>query len=125
MIVGFGVDLMDVARVEDDRRKAGSDFGTGVFTAEERAYCESQRYPSRHFAARFAVKEAVFKAFGLGEGEGVAWHEIELAAEPGGSRRVVLHGHMEEIARSRGVATILVSLSHTATVAMAGVILER
>lgn len=124
MILGMGVDLMEVPRIESQRKEDGEDFGLTVFTRNEREYCEGQWYPSQHYAARFAVKEAVFKAFTLREGEGVSWNEVELCSEPEGVRNVVLYGKMRELAEIRGVKKIYVSLSHTRTLAMASVILE-
>jgi holo-[acyl-carrier protein] synthase len=124
MILGLGVDLFEVPRLEEELRKQGSDFGRELFTPAEIAYCEGQRYPGQHYAARFAAKEAVFKALGMDGRDGSSWREVEVRAGAGGERRVVLHGRVEELARGRGVSRVLVSLSHTRTLATACVVLE-
>lgn len=124
MILGIGVDLFEVARMEEELRRQGSDFGHDLFTPEEIAYCEGQRHPAQHYAARFAAKEAVFKALALDGREGAHWREVEVRAGPQGRREVLLHGRLGELARERGVSRVLVSLSHTRAFATASVILE-
>lgn len=124
MILGLGVDLFEVARMEEELRKQGLDFSREIFTPAEIAYCEGQRHPAQHYAARFAAKEAVFKALALHGGEGAHWREVEVRVSPEGPREVVLHGRIEDLARSRGVTRVLVSLSHTRALATASVILE-
>ena len=124
MIIGFGVDLVDVSRIEAEVRTHGSDFARDLFSAEEIAYCESQRHPAQHYAARFAAKEAVFKALRADGGDGARWREVEVAAGDDGEPQVVLHGGLAELARSRGVTRILLSLSHTRALATASAILE-
>lgn len=123
MILGIGTDLLDVSRMA--RELGGEDRGflDAVFTPSEIAYCESQRYPARHFAARFAAKEALFKALS-GEGPPDFWRDVEVARDGDAPPRLVLHGRMKEAADRRGVRSVLVSLSHTAGVAAASVVLE-
>jgi len=124
VIIGFGVDLVDVSRIEAEIRTHGSDFARDLFSAEEISYCESQRHAAQHYAARFAAKEAVFKALTLSGGEGMHWRDVEVRVDAGGAREIVLHGRIKELADQRGVRRILVSLSHTRTFATAGVIME-
>jgi len=124
VIIGLGVDLFEVARMEEQLREQGPDFGQGLFTPEEIAYCESQRHPAQHYAVRFAAKEAVLKALGVAGRDGIHWREVEVRAEAEGGRQVLLHGRINELARGRGVSHILVSLSHTRALATASVILE-
>jgi holo-[acyl-carrier protein] synthase len=124
VIIGFGVDLVDVSRLEAELQKDGSGFTRELFSPEEIHYCERQRYAAQHYAARFAAKEAVFKALTLAGDEGLHWRDVEVRGEPGGAREIALYGRIKELAEGRGVRRIFVSLSHTRTVAMASVILE-
>lgn len=123
MIIGLGVDLLEVQRVEDQLRQDGPEFVRQVFTPDEIAYCESQRYPARHYAARFAVKEAVLKALAVDGREGALWRQVELRARAGG-REVMLLGRVKELAEGRSVRRVSVSLSHTPALATATIILE-
>ena len=124
MIVGIGHDVFEVARMEAELRREGAPFREDVFTPHEISYCERKRYPARHFAARFAAKEAVFKALGTGFNRGLSWREIEIRNEASGQPRVVLNGWARDLARDRGVGAVLLSMSHTAELAAATVVLE-
>lgn len=123
MIVGLGYDLLDVARVE---KMLGHDFGLAetLFTTSEIRYCREKRYPARHFAARFAAKEALLKALGTGYRNGVSWLHIEVRNDRQGRPGIVLHGKVEELAQTKNVARIHVSLTHTADYAAASIVLE-
>ena len=123
MVVGLGVDVFDVPRMDEELRK-DSGVALQLFSPEEVSYCESQRYPARHFAVRFAAKEAVFKALGVDGCAAPRWRDVEVVLTPGGGREVVLHGTLKELAERRGVRRLHLSLSHTRALAMAGVILE-
>lgn len=109
--------------MERELQAGGDQFLAQVFSREEIAYCESKRYPARHYAARFAAKEAVLKALAPEPGRGVAWREIEVSGG-GGPPRVVLHGALRARADALRVTRISLSLSHTAALAMAGVVVE-
>jgi holo-[acyl-carrier protein] synthase len=123
MLLGLGVDLFDVRRMERELRR--SDFSRDLFTPQEISYCERQRYPARHFAARFAAKEAVVKALAPDPAVPICWREIEVCGGPGpGPRTIALHGELKSLADGRGITRIAVSMSHTETLAMAGVIVE-
>jgi holo-[acyl-carrier protein] synthase len=124
MIVGVGHDVFEVARMEAELGREGPPFRDGLFTAAEVAYCEAKRYPARHFAARFAAKEAVFKALGEDPARGPRWREVEIFNEATGKPRVVLHGKTRDLARDRQVDAVLLSMSHTADLAAATVVLE-
>lgn len=104
--------------------RAGGGIRDRVFTPAEIAYCQSKRYPPRHYAARFAAKEAVLKALRTGAGEWSCWREVEVANGPRGEPELILHGGVKRLAGRRRVRRMLVSLSHTAQVAIASVILE-
>ncbi len=123
MIVGIGTDLLDAGRMARELAREGAGFRDDVFTPEEVAYCEGMGQPSQHFAARFAAKEAFWKAVGSGP-EGVALRDVEVEREAGGRPRLVLRGRALEAAGRLGVRAVFVSLSHTTTLASATVVLE-
>ena len=124
MVVGVGSDVLDVARMRRELARPGHGFRDDVFTPREIAYCQSQRYPARHYAARFAAKEALFKALRDGANPAAAWREAEVIRGESGAPSLALHGSLGRLARRRRIKRVLVSLSHTATVAMASVVLE-
>jgi holo-[acyl-carrier protein] synthase len=124
MIVGVGHDVFEVSRMEAELRMEGPPVRDDLFTPGEIAYCEAKRYPARHFAARFAAKEALFKALGTGIPRGQRWREVEICNEPSGKPRVLLHGPTGDLVRGRHIDAVLVSLSHTAKLAAATVVLE-
>ena len=84
MILGIGVDLVEVERIDQSIERHGAHFLQRVFTEREIAYCSKMRTPGPHYAARFAAKEAVSKAFGTGIGASVGWLDIEVARKPSG-----------------------------------------
>ena len=110
--------------MEEQLRGRDPEFLHQLFTPGEIAYCGSQRHPAQHYAARVAAKEAVFKALNLNGRDGASWREVEVRPEPGGGRRVVLHGRIKRLAERRGVRRVLVSLSHTRALAAASILLE-
>jgi holo-[acyl-carrier protein] synthase len=119
---GTGIDLVENERMREALDRWGAHFRDRVFLPSEQAYCESRAAPWRHYAGRFAVKEAVCKAFGTGVGESLSWLDIEVCRDDAsGAPSVTLRGKGRELARRRGVARILVSLAHSreATVAQA------
>ena len=123
MIVGIGTDLLDVNRMARELSREGAGFRDGVFTSSEVAYCDGMGQPARHFAARFAAKEAFWKAIGAGP-EGVSLRDVEVCREEGGRPVLVLFGRAREAAERLGVRNTFVSLTHTATLASANVVLE-
>jgi holo-[acyl-carrier protein] synthase len=125
MIVGIGVDLFSVTRIEDEVDKKEKGLRDQIFTPEEIAYCEAKRYPGQHYAARFAAKEAVFKALGEAGMSGQHWREVEVHGDPHtGRSRVALHGEVKKAADALGAEHVFVSLSHTRDWAVASVVLE-
>ncbi len=126
MIVGLGVDLVDIARVRRLIESRGDRAMTRLFTDGERAYAGYRADPARHFAARIAAKEAAFKALaGNDLARGIAWRELEVFARDDGGPLLRLHGRAERRATELGVTRILVTISHTDTSAVAVVVLER
>ena len=123
MILGIGTDLLDVARMEKELTQEGGGFRDDVFTPAEIAYCEAMRRPARHFAARFAAKEALYKALGGRVPPGF-FQEVELERKRDAPPRLVLHGRVKEAADRLGVTGVLVSISHTDTLASASVVLQ-
>jgi len=124
MIVGSGIDMVEIARIQQSINRFGSRFLNRVFTAAEQAYCLRRRNAAESLAARFAAKEAAAKALGTGISRGVNWLEIEVIREPGGRPTIRFHGRAAEIAQYMGVAHIALSLTHTADLAVASVVVE-
>ena len=125
MIVGTGIDMVEIERVARSIERYGTRFLQRVYTAGEIAYCQrKRRNAAESFAARFAAKEAAAKALGTGIGFGVTWREMEVGREPAGRPLLLLHGRAAEIAAARGVRHSTLSITHTATQSMALVILE-
>ncbi len=121
-VIAHGVDLVDVARIEHMLAEHGERFVERVFTDQERAYSESGRYSAERYAARFACKEAVFKALGTGWRSGMRWRDVEIRREPSGQPRLVVTGRSAEIASALRIDRWHVSLSHTRSSAIASVI---
>ena len=123
MILGIGTDLLEIARMAKELEKEGAGFRDTVFTPSEIEYCEAKRYPAQHFAARFAAKEALFKAL-PGSKSRDFWREVEVARTGDEPPRLLLHGGVKEAADRLGVKNILVSISHTDRLAAASVVLQ-
>jgi holo-[acyl-carrier protein] synthase len=124
-LAGHGVDMVECSRIRDAIEKHGQRFVDRVFTRREQEYCSDRKRRIEHLAGRFAVKEAVLKVLGTGWQRGIAWTDIETLNEPSGQPAVYLHGRCREIADQQGLKTILVSISHVATHAIASAIAER
>ncbi|GDX86799.1 MAG: holo-[acyl-carrier-protein] synthase [Gemmatimonadetes bacterium] len=126
MIVGVGIDLVDIARVQRLIDGKGQRALDRLFTADEVAYATSRARPAMHLAARIAAKEAAFKALsGSDEARRIGWREVEVIAQSGGAPRLELHGRAQLRARELGVGRAHLSLSHTDTTAGAVVVLDR
>jgi holo-[acyl-carrier protein] synthase len=118
-ILGLGIDLVEVARIEQSIARHGERFLRRIFTAGEIAYCGTMKEPAPFYAARFAAKEAVSKALGTGIGAACGWLEIEVRRKATGEPFIVLHGAASETAQRLGIGTVLLSLSHTGQSAIA------
>ena len=125
MIVGTGIDLVEIGRIQHSMDRYGSRFLDRVYTAAEQAYCLRKRKAAESFAARFAAKEAGAKALGTGISFGVSWLEIEVVRALGGRPTLRFHGRAAQIAAAMGVARSALSITHTANLAMASVVLEN
>src|SRR5271154_4632752 len=124
MILGIGIDIIEVARIEASHQKFGERFLNRILLPDEIAYCMSNRKPGPFLAARFAAKEAVSKAFGTGIGADLGWQDIDIRRRESGEPFVVLHGGGELLLATRRARHVLVSLSHTQAHATAVAILE-
>jgi holo-[acyl-carrier protein] synthase len=124
MLIGTGVDLIEIERIAQSIERYGDRFLHRIFTDQEIAYCSRKRGSAESFAARFAAKEAGAKALGTGISRGVTWNELEVERQPGGRPTLQLRGRAALLATQLGVRTISLSLTHTATLAMASVMME-
>jgi holo-[acyl-carrier protein] synthase len=124
MIVGLGVDIAEVSRIEAAIARYGCAFLKRIYTAAEIAYCEKHRNRAERFAGRFAAKEAGMKALGTGWSHGVRWVDIEVVREPSGKPTLKLSGASRAIADRLGVRSIALSITHTGNTALAQVIFE-
>ena len=124
MIVGTGIDIVEVPRMAAALERHGQRILQRLFTAGEIGYCEAKANRVESYAARFAAKEAGLKAIGTGWNHGVGWRDLEVRREPGGRPTLSLRGRAAEIAASLGVKRVSLSLSHTGQHAIAQVILE-
>ncbi|MGA3371144.1 MAG: holo-ACP synthase [Terracidiphilus sp.] len=124
MIVGSGIDLTEIERIQQSMDRYGARFLDRVYTLAEQAYCLRKRNAAESFAARFAAKEAGAKALGTGISQGVSWLEIEVEREPGGRPTLRFHGRAAERAARLGARRAALSITHTAALAMASVVLE-
>ncbi len=123
-VIGTGVDLVENDRIRELLEKWGLHFKNRVFLAAEQAYCDSKAAPWLYYAGRFAVKEAVSKAFGTGIGPALGWKDIEVVRDSSsGAPSVVLSEHGRKLARRQGVDRVLISLSHTHHFAVAHALL--
>jgi holo-[acyl-carrier protein] synthase len=124
MIVGLGVDITEVNRIEAAIARHGRAFLERLFTSSEIAYCEKHRNRAERFAGRFAAKEAAMKALGTGWARGVRWLDIEVVREPSGKPTLKLSGATRAIADRLGVKNIAVTITHDGNTALAQVIFE-
>lgn len=123
-VIGVGIDLVDVERIERMLADHGDAFLERVYTQGERAYCGLARNRTERLAARYAAKEALLKALGTGMRDGMAWTEIEVAHDPLGAPTMTLTGAVAAAAAARGVVRVAVSLTHAGGFAMAQVVLQ-
>lgn len=125
MILGVGFDLVDIARVAALLEGKGERAVARLFSPAEAEYARARAEPARHFAARFAAKEAVYKALaGSEDARGIGWRDTEVVVEWDGRPRAVLHGRAAERAAALGVVRVHLSLTHAEHVAGAVVVLE-
>ncbi len=125
MIVGVGVDIVEIGRLRGTLEKQKDRFLRRVFTTAEQEYCDAHRDAVPHYAARFAAKEALFKAIGTGWAKGVSWLDVSVLRGREGPPVMTLGGEALRVSDSLGVTRVHVSLSHSVENAVAIVILEK
>jgi holo-[acyl-carrier protein] synthase len=125
LIVGLGVDIAEVRRIQAAIERRGAPFLRRVFTPTEIEYCERFKNKFERYAGRFAAKEATMKALGTGWSRGVRWVDIEVVREQSGRPTIALSGEAGNIAARLGVKHISLSITHTAGEALAQVIFEN
>ncbi len=124
-ILGIGVDLVEIARIAELRKKHGERLCGLIFLPAEMEYCLARANADECLAARFAAKEAVMKALGTGWAEGVAFMGIEVVREGDGRPRIRLHGGAAAKAAELGAGRIHLSLSHSREMALAQALIEK
>jgi len=124
MIVGTGIDIVDITRFERFVAEKNVTLFRRIFTAAEIDYCSARKRSAQHFALRFAAKEALLKAFGTGLRDGLSWQDMEVVNDRLGKPELKLSGRAAQIAAERGVTGCFLSLSHDGNSAVASVILE-
>jgi len=125
VIVSIGIDIIEVARIREVLQRTPR-FAARVFTAAERAYCDSRgAVAAEHYAARFAAKEAMLKALGTGWRGGIGWQDVEVGSRDSGAPYLILHGVVKDLFNSSGATVAHLSLSHTSEHAIAQVVLEK
>lgn len=122
MIVGLGLDSVDIAAVERALERHGERFRHRVFTLEEQRYCDVAG--ARSYAARWAAKEAFAKALGTGIAHGLRWVDVEVVRNDLGAPSLRLHGTAAEMLAARGATRMHIAITHTPTVASAVVVIE-
>ncbi|HSL91222.1 MAG TPA: holo-ACP synthase [Candidatus Limnocylindrales bacterium] len=125
MIVGIGVDIVDVARVHGLLERYRDRFVRRVFTDAENRYANKSVKSAERLAGRFAVKEAVLKAFGTGKSQGILWRDVETVPGPKGKPKVNLYGNAGKYLKILNANQVHVSISHDGGKAVAFVIIER
>lgn len=124
MIVGLGVDIVELSRIRSVFERYGARFLERILTQGERDYVGRKADPVASIAGRFAAKEAGAKALGTGIARGVSWRDIEVVRAPSGEPGLALHGRAAELAALRGVGAMHVTITHGKDAAVAVVVFE-
>ena len=124
MILGIGIDIIEVARIQASFEKFGERFVNRILLPDEIAYCLSHKNPAPFLAVRFSAKEAISKAFGTGISAQLSWQDMEVKRKESGEPFVILHGNGQKLFAARGAKRLLISLSHTQNYATAVAVLE-
>ncbi|HEY3323385.1 MAG TPA: holo-ACP synthase [Planctomycetota bacterium] len=124
MIVGIGIDIVEIERIRSMHQRHGKRFVNRILTAAEQGYVLSYADPSERLAGRWAAKEAALKALGTGLAEGIGWRDVEILPDERGKPTLILHN--KAIARARELAAthLHVTITHSQALAFAQVILE-
>ncbi len=121
-LAAHGIDMVDCTRLREMIDRHGQKFLDRIFTAVEQSYCRDKRRAIEHLAGRFAAKEAVLKVLGTGWRNGITWTDIEIRNSPSGQPSVRLTGRCRQIAEELGLVSVVVSISHIGTHAIASAI---
>ena len=124
MITGLGIDVIQNERIRESIERFGDRFLNRIYTEAEVEYCRNCAQPAIHYAARFAAKEAAFKALGTGWAAGVKWRDVEVVRLPSGKPELHLYGEALARATAAGATRFHVSLTHDQLVSCAVVVLE-
>lgn len=124
MIFGQGIDIIEVARIEKQINR-GDRFKDRIFTTREREYCDGKKNGAQNYAARFAAKEAFFKALGTGWRGGMTFQDVEVVNDELGKPEIVLYGKAQQLAEENAIKRIHVSLTHLKDYASSVVTLEK
>src|SRR6186997_1997970 len=124
MIIGVGIDVIQNQRIRESLEKFGARFLSRIYTETEAGYCNKCADPGIHYAARWAAKEAAFKALGTGWAAGVKWKDVEVERLASGKPELHLYGEALARATSMGANRIFVSLTHDQLISCAVVIFE-
>ncbi len=122
MVLGHGIDVVEIPRLAELLKRHGERFVQRVFTPVEREYCRGKKRELEHLAGRFAAKEAVLKVLGTGWAGKISWQDVEVTNAPGGQPQVALTGESAAVAERMGIRRILISISHTGDWAAASAI---
>ena len=128
MAIFCGTDIVSVERIKNSINELGDTFLKRIYTDEEISYCESRRMSKfQSYAARFAAKEAAYKALSPETAEGVKWHDAEVIKNLNGKPVIVFHGKLKEVARERGIQKneVDISLSHDDSFAIATIVISN
>jgi len=124
VILGVGIDIIEVERIKDSHERFGERFLNRILHPNEISYCLSHKTPAPFLAVRFAAKEAISKAFGTGIGAQLGWRDMEVGRKESGEPFVILHEAGQKLLKERGARAVLISLSHTQNYATAVAILD-
>ncbi len=118
-ILGIGTDIVECPRIGKMIEQHGELFLRRIYTEREIRYCQARKHAIEHFAGRWAAKEAILKAIGTRRSQGIAWTQVEVRNGSDGRPQVLIGGAARDLARDRGIADILISISHCRTYATA------
>ena len=124
MIVGVGIDLVEMDRFKSAMKRHGDRFLSRLFTESERRYCEAKWNRLAHYTARFAAKEAVLKALGTGWSGGIHWTDVEVAHAGAGMVVAKLFGRAAKVARKMKIRTVHINITHSRNYAAAVAVAE-
>jgi holo-[acyl-carrier protein] synthase len=111
-VVGIGTDIVECLRIAQMIERHGELFISRVYTEQEIEYCQCRKQSTQHFAGRWAAKEAVLKALGTGWRRGISWRDVEVRNDPSGKPTIALRGGARDVVEERGIAEMLISISH-------------